>query len=118
MICNSRHVERNEEFEIGARILSSLIRVSDLVGLPVVHSDIECEGIDAVIVGEPDVFQPGFLGVWEGVSHHVVGGNNLVAASPLGNYRNEITERLGMKRVWEIPNSNAYLVIEEWGQLQ
>lgn len=99
-ICNSRHVERNEELEVGARILGSLVCVSDLSGLPVVGTDIEGEGIDAVSVGELDIFQPGILGVGVGVSHHVVGSNNLVAASPFG-YRNGISER------WKVETSRG-----------
>lgn len=48
-----------------------------------------------MIVGKVDVLQPGLLGVGVGVSHHVVGSDDLLAASPLGNYRNEIAERSG-----------------------
>ena len=90
---NSRHVERNEELEVSAGILSGVERAGDLVGLPIVGSDVESEGVDTVVVGKFDVLQPGVLGVGEGVAHHVVSSHNLVVASPLQNYRNRIAER-------------------------
>ena len=96
---HSRHIEGNEELEVGAGIFGSLVRVGDLVRLPIVGSDIEGEGIDAVVVGKVDVIQPGILGVGVGVSHHVVGGDDLIVAGPLGNYGNEIAERLGKLKI-------------------
>ena len=87
-IYNSRHIERNEELEVSARILGGLVRVIDLGGFPDVGSNVEGEGIDAMIVGKLDVVHPGFDGVGVGVAHHMVGGHNLVAAVPLGNWRN------------------------------
>jgi len=86
-IWNSRHVERDEELEVSAGILSSLVRVGNLTGLPVAGSDVEGEGIDAVIVGEFDVLQPSILGIGEGVSHHMVSGHDLLPGNPLRNCR-------------------------------
>jgi hypothetical protein len=120
-IYNSRHVKGNEELEVRARILGGLVRASNLAGLPAVGSNIEREGVNAVIMGEPDVVQPSILGVGEGVSHHMVGSHNLVIASPLNDYRNGIARRSGKWRVEldrNLPKSHAYQAIEEWGQPQ
>ena len=87
-ICNSRHVERDEELEAGAGILSSLIGIVDLVGLPGVGSNVKGKGVNAVIVGEVDVLQPGIRGVGVGVSDHMVGSDKLRVAVSLENWRN------------------------------
>ena len=116
---NSRHVERDEELEVSTGILSSLVRVSDLTGLPVASSNVEGEGINAVIVGEFDVLQPGILGVGVGVSHHMVGSYDLLPGSPLRNYINGIGERSAKRLVEkcrQVPKVSVYLAIEEWGQ--
>ena len=96
-IYNSRHIERNEELEAGARILGGLVRIIDLGGFPAVGSNVEGEGIDAMVVGKLDIVHPSFVGVGVGVAHNMVGSHNLVAAIPLGNWRNEIAERSKME---------------------
>ena len=98
-MCNSRHVKRNKEFEAGAGILGSLVRVRDLIRFPAVGSNVEGECVNAVIVGKVDVVQPSILGVGEGVSHHMVGSHELLAATPLRNYAEWIAERSGKWKV-------------------
>ena len=96
---NSRHVEGNEELEVGTGILSSLIRVINLTRLPGVGSDVQGEGVDAVAVGKVDVLQPGVGGVRVRVAHHMVGSHNLgVAAVSLHSCRNEVASRSGNGR--------------------
>ena len=121
-IWNSRHVERHEELEVCAGILSSLERVVDLIGLPVVGTDVEGKGINSMIMGKLNVLQPGIRGVGIGVAHHMVGSNNLGVAIPLRNYRNKIAEQvreIGVgRRGGTIPEPSAYLAIGEWEQLR
>jgi len=60
-----------------------------------------------VIVGKPDVLQPSILGIGVGVAHDVVGSHNLIVASPLRNYRKEVAERSGKRKVGVGRSSSA-----------
>lgn len=115
-IWNSPQVERDEKHETCAEILSSLVRVVDLIRLPVVCSDVEGKGINSVIMGKGDILRPGINGVVVDVAHHVMGNNKLGVVIPLRNYRNKIAERIRENGRWRrdgtIPESNTYSVIE------
>ena len=82
-ICNSRHVEGDEEFEASAKVLSGLVRVRDLTRLPGVGSNVGGEIVDAVVIGERDVLQSGVHGVRVSVTDRAVGSHNLVVAISL-----------------------------------
>ena len=82
-IRDSRHVEGEEKFEASARVFSSLVRVRDLTWLPGVGSNVEGESVDAVVVGEHNVLQPGVCGVRVGITDHMVGSHELVIAISL-----------------------------------
>ena len=67
--------------------MCSLVGIIDLVGLPGLGSDVEGKGVNAVVVGKFDIFQPGVGGVRVGVAHHKVGSHNLWVAVSLGSWR-------------------------------
>lgn len=50
-------------------------RICDLLGLPGIRSYIECETVDATLVGKENIRQPVLLSVRIGVSDHKVGYN-------------------------------------------
>ena len=57
-----------------------MVCVRDLNGLPGAGSNVGGEIVDAVVVGERNVLQPGVRGVRVGVTDRVVGSHDLVVA--------------------------------------
>lgn len=86
-VYNLRHVERNEELEVGAGILSSLVSTVNLIGLPGINANVKGKGINAVVVSKSNVLQPGVRCVRVGVAHHMVGSHDLVIAVSLESFQ-------------------------------
>ena len=60
-----------------------MVCVCDLNGLPGVGPNVEGERVGAVVVGEPNVLQPGVRGIRVGVTDRVMGSHDLVVAISL-----------------------------------